>query len=67
MPFHPMMVDPFVIWKMDTVLTVPLTQLESNVKDASQATLVILQETQHVLVGKHHVYILSWIVTMYFG
>ena len=45
--------DPFVIWKMDTVLTVPLTQPESNVKHASQATLEILQENQDVLVGKY--------------
>ena len=52
MPSH-LIMDPFVIWKMDTVLTVPLTQPESNVKDASQATLEILQENQNVLVGKY--------------
>ena len=40
-------------WKMDSVLTVPSTQLESNVNDASQGTLVIPQDNQIVLVGKY--------------
>lgn len=51
MPSH-LMVNLFVIWRMDSVITVPLTQLEPNVNYVSQASLVTPQELQNVLV-KH--------------
>ena len=46
-----LMVNPFVTWRMDSVLTVPLTQWDLSVNNASQVTLVTQQESQNALVS----------------
>ena len=47
-----LMVNPYVTWRMGSVMTVPLTQLDVNVNYVSLASLVTPQETQNVLVGQ---------------
>ena len=62
MPCH-LMVNPYVTWRMGSVMTVPLTQLDVNVNYVSLASLVTPQEMQNVQVGQCEYFAMdySWV------